>query len=216
LHLYLGDGKGKTSAAVGLAVRAAGGGCPVIFAQFLKSDPTGELVSLEALGIAVLRSQKRLGFTYEMDEQTKLICVGEQRRVLAAAAEAVAQLGAEGRGGDEAASSALTPAASATPGSTASADSAVGDSTASTSADSTTAPLALVVLDEALDALELGFLDEDELRAFIEGVPKGIELVLTGRAAPAWLAELAAYHTEMHKIRHPWDTGTPARRFIEY
>jgi cob(I)alamin adenosyltransferase len=189
LHLYLGDGKGKTSAAVGLAVRAAGGGCPVIFAQFLKSGSTGELASLKTLGITVLRSQKRLGFTFEMDEQTKLICATEQHQVLAAAAEAVAQLDAEGRG---------------------------GDSAAPTSADSTTAPLALVVLDEALDALELGFLDEDELRAFIEGTPKGIELVLTGRRAPAWLAEQAAYHTEMRKIHHPWDTGTPARHFIEY
>ena len=37
IHLYCGDGKGKTTAAVGLSVRAAGAGKRVLFAQFLKA-----------------------------------------------------------------------------------------------------------------------------------------------------------------------------------
>ena len=36
IHLYCGEGKGKTTAAVGLAVRCAGHGGRVVFAQFLK------------------------------------------------------------------------------------------------------------------------------------------------------------------------------------
>ena len=36
IHLYCGDGKGKTTAAMGLALRAAGHGLPVVIAQFLK------------------------------------------------------------------------------------------------------------------------------------------------------------------------------------
>ncbi|MEE8574707.1 MAG: cob(I)yrinic acid a,c-diamide adenosyltransferase [Thermodesulfobacteriota bacterium] len=38
LHIYTGDGKGKTTASVGLAVRAAGGGLNVLFVQFFKED----------------------------------------------------------------------------------------------------------------------------------------------------------------------------------
>ena len=34
IHIYCGDGKGKTSAAIGLAVRAAGSGMNVLFARF--------------------------------------------------------------------------------------------------------------------------------------------------------------------------------------
>ncbi|MFP4241456.1 MAG: cob(I)yrinic acid a,c-diamide adenosyltransferase [Chitinispirillaceae bacterium] len=42
LHIYTGDGKGKTTAAVGLAVRAAGAGMKVFFAQLMKNTPTAE------------------------------------------------------------------------------------------------------------------------------------------------------------------------------
>ena len=38
IQIYCGDGKGKTTAAAGLAIRAAGHGFPVVFAQFLKDD----------------------------------------------------------------------------------------------------------------------------------------------------------------------------------
>ena len=38
VHIYCGDGKGKTSAAVGMAVRAAGRGLKVVMVRFLKSD----------------------------------------------------------------------------------------------------------------------------------------------------------------------------------
>jgi cob(I)alamin adenosyltransferase len=49
LHVYTGDGKGKTTAAIGLAVRAAGAGQQVFFAQFLKGQPTSELAILSRL-----------------------------------------------------------------------------------------------------------------------------------------------------------------------
>lgn len=48
--IYIGDGKGKTSAAVGLAIRAAGTGLRVLFLQFVKGDwPSGERKILERL-----------------------------------------------------------------------------------------------------------------------------------------------------------------------
>lgn len=50
IHLYHGDGKGKTTAAMGLAVRALGCGRRVVIVQFLKGGATGELEPLQTLG----------------------------------------------------------------------------------------------------------------------------------------------------------------------
>ncbi|MFW5864235.1 MAG: cob(I)yrinic acid a,c-diamide adenosyltransferase [bacterium] len=49
VQLYTGDGKGKTTAAIGLAVRAAGAGLRVFFGQFMKSGPYNEITSLQKL-----------------------------------------------------------------------------------------------------------------------------------------------------------------------
>lgn len=69
IHLYTGEGKGKTTAAVGLAVRAAGAGKKVVFAQFMKGRKTSELNSLELIpGITIVRSDKELGWFKRDDE----------------------------------------------------------------------------------------------------------------------------------------------------
>ncbi len=49
IHIYHGDGKGKTTAACGLAVRAAGRGLRVLFAQFFKDGSSGEIGVLSAI-----------------------------------------------------------------------------------------------------------------------------------------------------------------------
>lgn len=50
VQLYTGDGKGKTTAAIGLAVRAAGAGLRVFIAQFIKEGRYSEIQALECLG----------------------------------------------------------------------------------------------------------------------------------------------------------------------
>ncbi len=52
-QIYTGDGKGKTTAAVGLAARASGYGKRICMIQFLKRGDTGEYRSLERLGVAI-------------------------------------------------------------------------------------------------------------------------------------------------------------------
>ncbi|WP_301859892.1 cob(I)yrinic acid a,c-diamide adenosyltransferase [uncultured Megasphaera sp.] len=67
IHIYCGDGKGKTTAALGLTIRCAGQGGHILFAQFLKSRPTGELSALQRFDtITVLRSKGVEKFTFQM------------------------------------------------------------------------------------------------------------------------------------------------------
>lgn len=57
IHVYTGDGKGKTTAAFGLAIRAAGHGKRVLILQFLKSrtNNSGEIKAARQIGIKVIR-----------------------------------------------------------------------------------------------------------------------------------------------------------------
>jgi cob(I)alamin adenosyltransferase len=170
IHLYIGDGKGKTTASVGLATRASGYGKSVVFAQFLKGRSTGETIPLKKLGALIIRSDKDMGFCRDMDDGQRRIFRAEQERILAEVKGAVSDR------------------------------------------DKTD----LLILDEALNAIEIEMLDENALKEFILQKPEHIEIVLTGRKAPDWLIETADYVTEMKKIKHPYDRGVGGRPSIEY
>lgn len=72
LHIYCGDGKGKTTAATGLAIRAAGSGKKVLFARFLKDENSGELKILRQISeIEVLPVEKSFGFFWTLSETEK-------------------------------------------------------------------------------------------------------------------------------------------------
>ncbi len=72
IHIYCGDGKGKTTAAIGLTVRCSGHGNRVLFVQFLKSRPTGELKSLALLpNIEIMRGKETKKFTFQMNDEEK-------------------------------------------------------------------------------------------------------------------------------------------------
>lgn len=72
VHIYCGDGKGKTSAAVGLAARAAGAGLSVLFAQFLKTGDSAELAALERMGgIDVALPARSFGFFWTLSDAQK-------------------------------------------------------------------------------------------------------------------------------------------------
>ena len=72
VHLYCGDGKGKTTAAIGLAVRAAGRGLRVGIAQFLKSGDSGELLILSGLEmVRIFPFLKDVKFTFAMSEDER-------------------------------------------------------------------------------------------------------------------------------------------------
>lgn len=87
VHLYCGDGKGKTTAAVGLAVRAAGSGLSVLFVQFLKTGRSAELEPLRELGVGVVSGQPFPKFVFQMNEGEKAETRAFHRQRLAEAIE---------------------------------------------------------------------------------------------------------------------------------
>lgn len=72
IHIYCGDGKGKTTAALGLALRAWGRGRRVLIARFLKTDDSGEVSALTRLdGVMVQPCVKTFGFYYQMTKEQR-------------------------------------------------------------------------------------------------------------------------------------------------
>ncbi|MCR5208773.1 MAG: cob(I)yrinic acid a,c-diamide adenosyltransferase [Lachnospiraceae bacterium] len=74
IQVYTGDGKGKTTAAVGAAVRFTGNGGSVLFVQFLKGRPSGELDILKRSGVTVKRQDGLEKFYSAMSDKEKEEC----------------------------------------------------------------------------------------------------------------------------------------------
>ena len=152
VQIYCGDGKGKTTAAIGAAVRAAGRGYRVLVARLLKTDDSGEVTGLSHVpGITVLPCGRNFGLSWNM------------------------ALGADG-----------------------------GE------------PYDMLVLDEAIGACNLGFVDEAGLVKALKEKPAALEVILTGRCPSEALRDQADYITEMVMRRHPYERGVGAREGIEY
>lgn len=87
VHLYCGEGKGKTTAAVGLTVRCAGHGGKVVFAQFLKDGTSGECRVLAKLPEVTLLAANPVGkFSFRMTDEEKRQTAEALSRTFAAAA----------------------------------------------------------------------------------------------------------------------------------
>jgi cob(I)alamin adenosyltransferase len=83
IHIYTGEGKGKSTAAVGLAVRAAGRGRRVVIVQFLKGSETGEVAALKhILHIPLLRNTRNYGFFHTASAHDRAALLSENNENL--------------------------------------------------------------------------------------------------------------------------------------
>lgn len=97
IQIYCGDGKGKTTAAIGQAVRSAGAGLSVIFSRFLKTEDSGELVILrEVPGITMVPCRKSFGFFFQMTEAEKQEAAQVYQEVLDRAVSLASEAAREG------------------------------------------------------------------------------------------------------------------------
>ncbi len=168
IQVYTGDGKGKTTCALGLALRAVGQGVKVFMVQFLKTDDTGEVQAARRLAPDfTMESFGTPGFPKlsEPDPET-----------LAAAREAFALARRIILGGE----------------------------------------YDLVLLDEINLCLAYNLVPLAEMLEILRQRPPYVEVVLTGRAAPAELVDLADLVTEMRPVKHYFEAGMKARRGIEW
>jgi cob(I)alamin adenosyltransferase len=74
----------------------------------------------------------------------------------------------------------------------------------------------LLILDEIFVAIQKGLITTEQVLDLLEKKPESVELILTGRYAPAKVVERADLVTEMRMIKHPFNQGIAARCGIEY
>ena len=152
VHIYCGDGKGKTTAAIGLAVRCAGGGGRVLFVSFLKDNKSGERNALK---------------NTENEKEKK--CYNKY----------------------------------------------CADVLSDVSEKASKGIYNMLVLDEIIPAMNNDIIPENYVLDIIKERPDDLEIILTGRNPSENIMDSADYITEMKKIKHPYDKGITARKYIE-
>jgi cob(I)alamin adenosyltransferase len=74
----------------------------------------------------------------------------------------------------------------------------------------------LVILDELTYLCTWGWIDTDDVVSTIRDRPKDVNVIITGRDAPAAIVELADTVTEMNEVKHAYRSGIRAKRGIDY
>lgn len=205
VHVYTGHGKGKTTASLGLALRAIGQGFKACMIQFLKGGKyTGEYITartnLEGLDIYQFGKE-----CIKMDTQLKLDGFSKNT-------------GQKGKNNGNMMVRGVSFCgdcrACFTIGETERQDTLKGLAFAKKTVAS--GDYDVIILDEICSAINQGLIDADEIVELAKSRPPGTELIFTGRDAPRKLLDIADYVSNIESVRHPYDKGIEARRGIEY
>jgi len=167
--IYTGDGKGKTTAAIGTGVRAAGQGLKVLMVMFMKGVDYfhGEIQALSGVPNFNIESFGQKGWVKK--GQLRSIDIQQAKAALDFSRQAV--------------------------------NSGVLD---------------VIILDEAISALDCGLISYEELSDIIISRPKGVSIILTGRNADQRLFAIADIVTEMKAIKYNYEKGINAHRGLDY
>ena len=166
LLVNTGNGKGKSTAAFGLALRAIGQGLTVSVIQFIKGKwKTGEGEAARRLGLEFTPMGK--GFTWESKniEEDKAL----MRDAWTVASEKILS----------------------------------GD-------------YDLIILDEINYVLGYGYIPVEEVIGTLQSRPAHVHVALTGRNAPDEIISIADCVTEMRDVKHPYRSGIPAQKGIDF
>ena len=168
LIVHTGKGKGKTTAAMGLAVRCIGHGMKVGLVQFVKGVwETGERRVLESFPELCIMKAMGEGFTWETQDRQRDIAAAH--RAWETAQEMIAD-----------------------------------------------PSFKMVILDELNIVLRYGYIAIDDVLPVLQGKPRDLHIVVTGRNASETLIEAADLVTEMTVIKHPFRSGVKAQPGIEF
>lgn len=180
--VYEGRGKGKTTAAIGMAVRALGTGMNVFITHFIKGEwPNGERDFFAAYGdVRKYHKGKKIGEVHvELTGKGFVKILGDKKpmRVHRAAA----------RAGLMRARKALK-----------------------------SGRYQLVVMDEAISAVEEKLLTVRDLVETVKLKPPLVHLVMTGHVAPRSLVVLADLVSRVDMVKHPYYKGILAQKGIDF
>ncbi len=193
VQAWWGTGKGKTTAALGMGMRAAGHGYRVHVLQFMKGgagtveDIRGEYNAIAALPGMSYENAGHYGWHGRLDDSDD---EAHQARAEAALTRARDLLEAATR----------------------------ADLTEPLGLDGPPEDgVHMLVLDEVLYAANRGLIAEEEVQGLVDGKPANLELVLTGgHEHPEYATDVADLVTNVDKEVHPMEAGQGARRGTEY
>ena len=173
IQVYTGDGKGKTTASLGLAMRALGRCWKVLIIMFMKGgDDYGELNSFRNLSPEIARN-----LTIIQAGSDKIVYQNNKTENDENIVKEGWELAKKAIKNDE---------------------------------------YNLIILDEANIAIDMGFIDLQEMIAVLKSKPEDMEIVLTGRNARQEIIDIAHLVSKIKPVKHYWDTGIVARKGIEY
>lgn len=169
LIVNTGDGKGKTTSALGVALRTLGYGGKVYLLYFMKEVRLAERAAFERHGDEIVIEQSGAGF-YKLpgDHATE----EEHRKKVREAMQKASKAIESGK-------------------------------------------FELVILDEVLNAIDVGLLTNQEVLQLVRRRGK-VNVIVTGRNARKGMIAAADLVSEVRKVKHPFDKGIYARRGIDF